>query len=121
MINRLCIAAAWATLAFIAYATLSPIQHRPAVATSATFEHLAAFAVLGTLFGLAYPRHPLLAALTVSGSAALLEWAQILMPDRHARLVDLAEKLAGACIGWAMAFLLNRILARRSRSDQQQR
>jgi VanZ family protein len=120
MFNRLCAVAAWATLAFIAYATLSPIQHRPTLETSSTFEHLAAFAALGTLFRLAYPRHPLFTSLTVGGSAVLLEFGQMLIPDRHARLEDLVEKLAGAFIGLAMASLLNWIFARRSHSDQQQ-
>jgi hypothetical protein len=42
--------AAWTVLAFIAYATISPIQDRPTLPTSSSFEHLAAFAVLARCF-----------------------------------------------------------------------
>jgi hypothetical protein len=49
MLHKLIGLAAWGLLAFIAYATISPIQDRPTWATSTGFEHLAAFAVLGAL------------------------------------------------------------------------
>ncbi|CAN7492070.1 hypothetical protein LJR220_004471 [Bradyrhizobium sp. LjRoot220] len=42
----------WLALAFIAYATLSPIDSRPVVA-GVQFEHFAAFALLGLALGLA--------------------------------------------------------------------
>jgi VanZ family protein len=85
-------------LAFIAYATISPIQDRPTLATS-TFEHLAAFAVLGGLFCLAYPRQIVLVCLIALGSAVLLEFAQLLTPDRHGRVQDAIEKIAGGAVG----------------------
>ena len=55
MYHKLVATAAWLSLAFIAFATLSPIGLRPQVGGPG-FEHLAAFAVTGLLFGLAYPR-----------------------------------------------------------------
>jgi hypothetical protein len=98
MLNKLVAIAAWATLAFIAYATLSPIQARPTIA-SPDLEHVAAFAVAGCLFCLAYPRHIILVCLVVLGSAMLLEYLQTLTPDRHGTLVDASEKLAGGALG----------------------
>jgi hypothetical protein len=56
MLRKLIAMAAWALLAFIAYATISQIQHRPTLPISSSFERLAAFAVLGALFCLARVR-----------------------------------------------------------------
>lgn len=96
--RRLAAVAAWLSLIFIAYATLSPIGDRPHVA-GVGFEHIAAFAVTGVLFALAYPRHLLIVVMLVLGSAVVLELSQLLTPDRHARLSDLLMKLAGGSIG----------------------
>jgi VanZ family protein len=99
MLHRLISIAAWAVLAFIAYATISPIQARPTLPTSTGFEHFTAFAVLGLLFCLAYPRHFALVCLIVLGSAVLLEIMQLLTPDRHGRIQDAIEKMAGGLVG----------------------
>jgi VanZ family protein len=93
--------AAWGLLAFIAYATISPIPARPTLPTSTTFEHLVAFAVLGALFGLAYPRQVAIVCLIVLGSAVLLEFLQLLTPDRHGRVPDAIEKITGGVVGIA--------------------
>lgn len=106
MFNKLITVVAWALLAFIAFATLSPIQDRPTLPTPSNFDHLAAFAVLGVLFCLAYPRHTVLAAIIVLGSAALLESLQLLAPDRHGRLLDAAMKMAGGGLGLAAGRIL---------------
>ena len=73
MFQKLLKFAAWAGLCVIAYSTLSPLGDRPILLTSSKLEHVAAFAVLGTLFCLAYPRRTLAVLLIVLGSAALLE------------------------------------------------
>jgi hypothetical protein len=88
MFHKFIAVAAWTVLAFIAYATISPIQDRPTLPTSSSFEHLAAFAVLGTLFCAAYPRQIVLVCLIVLGGAVLLEIMQLLTPDRHGRIQD---------------------------------
>jgi hypothetical protein len=99
MFHRVITIAAWALLAFITYATISPIQDRPTLPTSSSFEHLAAFAVLGALFCLAYPRSLSFVCLIVIGSAVMLEIMQLLTSDRHGRIPDAAEKMAGGAIG----------------------
>jgi VanZ family protein len=99
MFQKLVTIAAWTLLAFIAYATISPIQDRPTLPTSTSFEHVAAFAVLGGLFCLAYPRHIILVCLIVLGSAVLFEFAQLLTPDRHGRIQDAIEKMTGGAVG----------------------
>jgi peptidoglycan/LPS O-acetylase OafA/YrhL len=100
MLSRTTTIAAWALLAFIAYATLSAIQNRPTLPTSAiSFEHFAPFVVLGLLFCLAYPRKFALVCLIVFGSALLLEILQLLTPDRHGRTQDAFEKMVGGAVG----------------------
>ncbi len=101
MSQKLVTVAAWTLLAFIAYATISPI--RPSLFTSPSLERLAAFAFLAALFCLAYPRHILLVCLIVLGSAVLLEIVQLLTPDRHGRIQDAIEKIAGGVVGIAAA------------------
>src|SRR5438445_4552744 len=98
MLHKIVAVAAWAALAFIVYATLSPIQARPTIASS-DLEHIAAFAVAGCLFCLAYPRHVILVCLVVLGSAILLEYLQTLTPDRHGTLADASEKMVGGTLG----------------------
>jgi VanZ family protein len=98
MLRKLLTIAVWAMLCFIAYATLSPITARPAL-TSPSIERIAAFAVLGVLFCLAYPRHTVLVCTIVFGSAIILEVAQLITPDRHGRIQDAIEKIAGGAAG----------------------
>ena len=113
---KLLIIMAWASVGFIAYATLAhigfvyaiyfklaPILLRPDIKTYAHFEHVIAFAAFGALFCFAYPRHIGLVCCVVFGSAALLEFLQTLTPDRHGTLVDAVEKIAGGAGGIILA------------------
>ena len=111
-VTRLMIAAAWAAILIIAYATLTkvgfvyaiyfklaPFLRQPAMQTYAHFEHVIAFALLGALFTFAYPKHIWLVCSIVLGSAVLLEIAQTLTPDRHGTLIDALEKICGGVVG----------------------
>ena len=77
----------------------SPIHDRPTLPASSSFEHLAAFVALGVLFLLAYPRQTVFVCLIVLGSALMLEILQLLTHDRHARIQDAMEKMAGGVLG----------------------
>ena len=99
MLHKLVTVAAWAVLVFIAYSTISPIQGRPMLLTSPNAERLAAFAALGALLCVAYPRHIIFVCLVVLGSAVLLEFLQLLTPDRHAHFRDAIYKIAGGAGG----------------------
>jgi VanZ family protein len=98
MVQRIFAIAGWLALAFIVYATLSPINDRPVFA-SPHFEHFAAFAVVGLAFGLAYPRRIFLVAILILVSAFGLEALQLVTPDRHARLFDALVKAVGGVSG----------------------
>jgi hypothetical protein len=101
MIQKMSTAVGWLALAFIAFATLSPIDSRPVFA-SAQFEHFAAFGLVGLALGIAYPKRWLWVVAIVLGSAFALEALQLITPDRHGRLLDAAIKAAGGMCGiWA--------------------
>jgi VanZ family protein len=106
MVQRISKIAAWAALAFIVYATLSPIDARPVLA-GPQFEHFAAFALTGLAFGLAYPNRVWLIVAIVVGSAFTLEALQLLTPDRHGRLVDALVKAAGGICGIGVSQLFD--------------
>src|ERR1700712_895401 len=95
LLQKLALVSAWGLLAFIAYATFTPIVDRPTLPTSTSTEHITAFFVLGIAFCAAYPTRLRFVVLMVLGSAALLEGLQFLTPDRHGRIEDAFEKMAG--------------------------
>ncbi|RTL50704.1 MAG: VanZ family protein [Bradyrhizobiaceae bacterium] len=105
MKRNLLVLLAWACLAFIAFATLSPIQMRPHLA-GAHIEHVAAFAVLSCFFSLLYPRRLLTVLVIIIGIAVGLEVLQNFAHGRHPRLIDVAFKTAGAICGTAAALIL---------------
>lgn len=111
-ILKLAIVVAWASIIFIAYATLtrvgfvygiyyklSPYLMGPEMKTYAHIVHIVAFAVVGAVFGFIYPRHTVLVCCLVLGSAAVLEIAQTFTPDRHGTWMDALEKMAGGAAG----------------------
>src|ERR1700688_4146643 len=106
MIQRLSLVAGWLALAFIVYATLSPIEDRPVVA-GLQFEHFAAFALMGIALALGYPKRLRLVILIVIGSAFTLEALQLLTPDRHGRVIDALVKAAGGICGICVGHLAN--------------
>jgi VanZ family protein len=118
MFQKVTAVLAWAFLAFIVFATISPLQDRPRLFSSADLEHIGAFVVLGGLFCLAYPRRIILVCFIVLGSAVQLEYLQMLTPDRHARLLDAFEKIVGGALGiFATKAVLCGILKRFAQSQ----
>ena len=118
MIHRISTIVGWLALTFIAYATLSPIEDRPAI-TGPQFEHFAAFALVGLALGLGYPKRYFWVFAIVVGSAIGLEALQLLTPDRHGRLLDAAVKAAGGICGTGGSWLVALILqARVNRGGQ---
>jgi VanZ family protein len=119
MFWKLIAAAAWGCLAFIIYATLSSLSERPELTSSETdlivaVERFGAYALLGILFMVTYPRRIKFVCLLVLGSAVLLEFLQIFVPDRDARILDALEKLAGGVVGISFAHgILNSSCLRR--------
>jgi hypothetical protein len=104
LVDKLIAIAAWTCLIFIIYATLSSAGRRPELTESAPMlavfvERFGAYGLLGVLFRLAYPGRVRLVWVLVLASAVILELLQIVIPDRDARVIDAAEKLAGGAAG----------------------
>lgn len=119
MSQRVVSIAAWVVLAFLIYATVSPLADRPNFIASTTIQHLLAYAALTGLFCQAYPQRVRLLFVLVIAGILLLEAAQVFLPDRHARIRDIAEKTTGAiggiCI--AKAWLYVRVWTQRAQSS----
>jgi VanZ family protein len=113
MVQRVSSIAGWLALAFVVYATLSPIYDRPVIAPPQV-EHFTAFAVVGLAFGLAYPKRVFLVASIIMISAFGLEALQLLTPDRHARLLDALVKAAGGVCGIGIGQLALQIQVKRT-------
>jgi hypothetical protein len=111
MFRKLIIVAAWASVAAFAYATLTDVGFVYSIyfklaphllwpmKSYAHVEHVIAFAVLGALFAFAYPKRIIFVCCVVFSSAVVLECLQTLTPDRHGRLIDAFEKVAGGALG----------------------
>jgi VanZ family protein len=112
MVQRVSIITGWLALAFIVYATLSPIEDRPVMA-GPQLEHFAAFGLVGLAFGLAYPNRLLLIVAIVVGSAFGLEVLQLLTPDRHGRVLDAVMKAVGGVCGIGAGQLISSVLRNR--------
>ena len=111
MIHRLSLAAAWLALAFIVFATLSPLSERPTIPEAGPqLEHFAAFALMGFAFALGYRNRMLLVIAIVIGSAFTLEALQLLTPDRHGRVLDALVKAAGGMTGIGIGYLVPVVL-----------
>ena len=108
MIHKALVVAAWVTVAFIAFATLSPLGLRPHLTEDPGFERFAAFAAAGFLLGLSYPRRFLHVVIFLIVFAAGLEALQHLTPDRHGHLSDMSVKAAGGLAGAFVAGLILR-------------
>lgn len=103
---------AWLTLAFIVFATVSPIDLRPHDFLPVDLDRALAFAVLSFLFVIAYPRHWKLCALLMVVATLPIEMLQYLSPSRHPHLIDAAIKAAGATIGILAGWMVHTLYGR---------
>ena len=109
--------ACFLSLAFVAFATLSPIELRPTTELGPSWEHLAAFAVIAAFPTLAFPKRVWQILVVVVLAAILLEVAQLYVPGRHARWIDGATKIFGSLTGVAAGWFIARRTANAERDD----
>jgi hypothetical protein len=105
-LSGLLAAAAWATFAFIVFSTLAPLHLRPVVTRNADLERFAAFAMLGLLFGLAYPHRRIADLSFVVSAAGVLEILQLITRDRHGHLLDAVTKAVGGTSGIGLSIVI---------------
>src|SRR5882757_8386289 len=80
MLHKLLVTAAWIALALIVFVTLSPLETRPVITKNPNMEPFAAFALVGLLFGLAYPIRLAVDVSFVVIVAGVLETLQLMHP-----------------------------------------
>jgi VanZ family protein len=107
MVVKIARIAAWLLVVAIVVMTLGPPTVRPVTGFNRSLEHIAAFALLGLAFGLAYPNRRMRLALIGVAVAALMETLQQAVPGRHAYFSDFVINAAGSCAGLAAAALLD--------------
>ena len=113
MFHKFVAIAAWTALAVIVFVTVSPIDMRPSITYDPNIERFAAFAFVGLLFGLAYPRRLVVDASFVMIVAGVLETLQLITSDRHGHVADAFVKAAGGAFGVAIALIVSIIVKRR--------
>jgi len=96
--------AGWLLLAVIVFLTLSPASYRPVTKVGHNLEHFLIHVVLGVTFGIGYARQWWLVALGLVGLTAAVEFAQLFVPGRHARLKDLVIDAVAVCLGVAIVW-----------------
>jgi hypothetical protein len=87
------LAAAILTLSFV------PPTLRPDTGAPHDFEHFAIFCATGITFGVGYGGSRRLMSIALVVFAGAVEFGQLFVPDRHARLSDFVVDAAAACIG----------------------
>jgi VanZ family protein len=105
-------AAAWAILAGIVFVTVSPINLRPHTMTTVNVDRAAAYAIVGMLFALAYPRNWKTTMVLLVAGAAGFEFLQIFSSTRHARIDDALVKALGAVAGVAIGHVYSKTRAK---------
>ena len=71
------------------------LETRSIVTENPNIERFGAFAIIGLLFGLAYPRRLAVDPSFVVIVAGVLEILQLMTPDRHGHIADACVKAAG--------------------------
>jgi hypothetical protein len=103
--------AAWIAFVMVCAMTVGPIWTRPVSHLSADHERFAAFAVLGVLFMLAYPKRPFPVLIFLAAAAGALELAQTAIPGRHGRFEDFVFKAAGVAVAVGTVHIFQLIVA----------
>jgi VanZ family protein len=94
-------------LAFIIFATVSPIRDRPHDYLPVQIDRALAFFLLSALFVVASPHRWRIVGILCIGSAFVIEDLQYLSPTRDPDIADAAVKAAGALLGVAAGHLAN--------------
>jgi VanZ family protein len=81
------------------FLSVGPGRLRPYTGIPHDIEHFVAFAIFGLPFGFGFPHRWLLLSLAAIAAAAAIEALQLVVPGRHAYLIDFVINAAGASIG----------------------
>src|ERR1700691_1721122 len=91
-------ATAWLLMVIITVLSLVPPEWRPESGLPNSFEHFGVFAATGAAFGIGYFHRPKLMMVALVIFVGAIEFAQMLVPGRHARLTDFIVDAVGMCL-----------------------
>ena len=98
----------WVLTAVILTLSFVPPNLRPETGAPHDLEHFAIFCATGAAFGVGYGGNRRLVSIALVAFAAAVEFAQIFVPGRHARLSDFIVDAAAACVGVLLATVVAR-------------
>ncbi len=84
---------------------------RPVTGAPDTVEHLAIFALCGFCFSLGYRISGILKGVALVVFAGGIEMLQLMVPGRHARVVDFAVDALASCAGVLIGRIAAKIVA----------
>jgi VanZ family protein len=96
---------AWALLAAAIALTVVPARFRPETGAPSWLEHFLLFLMLGSGFAFSYPGKKFALCFAALAFTATLEFVQLFVPGRHARLSDLLIDALSAWMGIALVSL----------------
>ncbi len=97
---------AWTAIAALIVLTVVPANLRPASLLPNGVAHFGSFFIASVLYYLGYPRQFLTSVIVAVTFVSAIEFVQILLPTRHARLVDLVVDALAASAGCVIGLLL---------------
>jgi VanZ family protein len=94
---------AWLWASLVLVLSLSPPRYRMVTAAPHDLEHFAAFTLFGLMFSLGYPEKRPKVAVIGTAVITAIEFAQLVVPGRHAYFADFVLNVLGFYVGIASA------------------
>ena len=105
--------AGWLLIFITVALSVVPPSYRPTTAASHNFEHAAIYLLTGAAFGAAYRNRVVVVMVGLLAFSGLIEIVQLLVPGRHARMLDFLVDSGAACVGVFAAVLATQWFDRR--------
>jgi VanZ family protein len=102
-------ASAWLLVVAITILSVVPSTSRPITPAAHELEHFLIYLATGLVFGIGYPRSPWTLAIGLVTFAGAIEFVQLFIPGRHARLSDFTIDSVAVCLGVTVSYVLARI------------
>ena len=112
-IRKLAQIVAWSLAAAIIVLSVVPADLRPQTVAPHNLEHLLIFAATGFAFGVGFDQKRKVLATYLVGFTGFVEFLQLLVPGRHARLSDFIVDAGSIFGGLVMQYAVSRIFSPR--------
>jgi len=100
---------AWLLVVAITVLSVVPPASRPVTYAPHNLEHILVYLATGLAFGIGYPKRPWTLAIGLVAFAGAIEFVQLFIPGRHARLSDFIIDALAGCLGVAVSYMFARL------------